>query len=91
MDGQKAEDILNNSDLRKHSYTENLAVLNYQVSDLRQDMKGLVASQESQWKAIRDNEGMIGRLEERQSTWNKGLAVLSVVGTAIAASLGLRR
>lgn len=94
MDHEQAEEILNGPDLHKRSYTENLAVLNYQVADLRADVKDLLDSQESQWKSIRDNEGNIKVLEERQNSWNRGLmlfaaAVSSITGT-IAAIFGSR-
>jgi len=42
MDHNEAEEILNNSDLRERSYTENLAVINYQIPDIRTDTHSLV-------------------------------------------------
>ena len=102
MDHNEAEDILNNADLRKRSYTENLALLNYQMAEIRTDFKEYGEHQrqmnERLWGAIEKTDGRIGdcekdivRLQERQGI----LAVIQggftiLVGT-IAGYFGVKR
>lgn len=98
MRDEQAEDLLNNSDLRKRSYTENQALINYQLKEIRRNQEKYLEHQrrvntrlggaiEGMDERMDDCEKDIIILRERQAWWNRGLAVLG----ALAAGLGLRR
>lgn len=75
-------------------YAEDIAEIKTDVKHLVKHSDQLNKSQASQWRRINKNEGMIGRLDERQKAtekdqdvWNKGLVIFSAAISAVAGTI----